>query len=368
MSIESSLSRRSFIQKASVGAAALSVPELIIPYRPKQDRVGVALVGLGNYSRGQLAPALQETSHAYLAGLVTGTPAKAEEWGKKHNIPKKNIYSYDNFDDIADNPDIDVVYIVLPNSMHAEYTIRAAEAGKHVICEKPMANSVEECRQMIAACKKANRQLSIGYRLHYEPFNQEMMRLGQEEVYGPLTHIEANFGFPIGDPTQWRLRKDLAGGGAMMDVGVYCIQGARYTTGMEPLNVQAQEFKTDPVKFAEVDETITWQMEFPKGIICSSSTTYAFGVHRLWAYSKRQRFGISPAYGYDGKKGETPDGPMNFPQVREQANHMDDFAQCLKEDRPTRTPGEMGMQDLRIIEAIYESIRKGGAKVDIPAA
>ena len=118
-------------------------------------KLGVALVGLGTYAAGQLAPALQQTVHCYLAGIVTGTPSKAAAWKEKYNIPDKNIYSYDNFDTIKDNPDIDIVYVVLPNSMHAAYTIRAAQAGKHVICEKPMALTVADCDAMIAACKKA---------------------------------------------------------------------------------------------------------------------------------------------------------------------------------------------------------------------
>ncbi len=356
-------SRRRFLNQAALSVAAVSTPNILTAMNtsraPKQRRLGVALVGLGNYSRGQLGPALQATEDCYLAGIVTGTPSKAEEWAKKYDIPERNIYDYDSFDTIEDNPEIDIVYVVLPNSMHAEYTIRAAQAGKHVICEKPMATSVEDCERMIDACKQAERMLSIGYRLRYEPFNQEMMRLGQEEVYGPLKHIEANFGFPIGDPTQWRLKKGLAGGGAMMDVGIYCIQGARYVTGLEPIAVTAQEYKTDPVKFAEVDETITWQMEFPGGITTSASTTYAFGIQRLWAYTRGSQFGLSPAYVYSGLRGETPDGAMEFPQVIHQAKHMDDFAQCIKESRPTRTPGEMGLQDMKIIEAIYKSIQKG---------
>src|SRR5688572_7613309 len=116
-------------------------------------KLGIALVGLGSYATGQLAPALQQTKDCYLAGIVTGTPAKAEKWKSQYNLADKNIYNYQNFDRIKDNPDIDVIYVVLPNSMHAEYVIRAAKAGKHVICEKPMAVTVEDCDEMIAACK-----------------------------------------------------------------------------------------------------------------------------------------------------------------------------------------------------------------------
>ena len=156
-----------------------------------EKKLGIALVGLGGYSSGQLGPALQQTRNCYLAGIVTGTPSKAKDWSARYNIPAANIYNYENFDSIANNPAIDIVYVVLPIAMHKEYTVRAAKAGKHVICEKPMAISVSECEEMIAACRKANRMLSIGYRLHFEPFNKEMMRLGQQKVYGKILEIEA---------------------------------------------------------------------------------------------------------------------------------------------------------------------------------
>src|SRR5829696_1548422 len=156
----------------------------------KDGKLGIALVGLGGYAGGQLAPALQQTEHCYLAGIVTGTPSKIPTWKEKYSIPDQNIYSYDNFDSIKANPDIDIVYVVLPNSMHAEYVIRAAQAGKHVICEKPMALNVKECDDMIAACKKAGKMLSIGYRLHFEPYNLEMQRLGQQKVLGEIKSLK----------------------------------------------------------------------------------------------------------------------------------------------------------------------------------
>src|SRR5215469_1472311 len=253
-------SRRHFIKNVSLGAAALtpgiSYLTACSMVKPK-DKLGVALVGLGSYSTYELAPALMETKNCYLAGIVTGTPAKEKTWASKYNIPQKNIYNYQNFDNIASNPDIDIVYIVLPVSMHKEYSIRAAQAGKHVISEKPMAVSSGDCSEMIEACKKANRKLSIGYRLHFEPYNQEMMRLGQQKVYGKLLHIDCGNGFVYGgDPNAWRLKKALAGGGGLMDMGVYCIQGARYVTGEEPIYVTAREEKTRAELFKEVDETV----------------------------------------------------------------------------------------------------------------
>src|SRR5688572_18336089 len=205
----------------------------------KANKLGIALVGLGKYSSGQLAPALQETEHCYLAGIVTGTPEKATQWKDQYDLSEKNIYTYANFDEIKDNPDIDIIYVVLPNALHREYVIRAAEAGKHVICEKPMALTVADCDEMIAACKNANKMLSIGYRLHFEPHNMEMMRLGRERKFGSIKKIIAEFG--LADVDGWRLDKGLAGGGPLMDVGIYCVQGSRYTTGLEPLAVIAKE-------------------------------------------------------------------------------------------------------------------------------
>src|SRR5688572_24551368 len=150
----------------------------------KVDKLGIALVGLGKYSEGQLAPALQQTAHCHLAGIVTSSQQKKEQWKMKYNLPDNACYTYENFDTIKDNPDIDIVYVVLPNAMHAEYVIRAAQAGKHVICEKPMAITVEDCDRMIEACRQAGKMLSVGYRLHFEPHHQEVMRLGQQRVFG----------------------------------------------------------------------------------------------------------------------------------------------------------------------------------------
>src|SRR5512147_359480 len=227
------LSRRGFLRRVSFGVSAITLAGPTALARPIATGVanrslGVVVVGLGRYAGDELAPALQQTRHCHLAGIVTGTPAKAEVWSRKYNLPNSNIYNYKTFDQIANNPNVDVVYVVLPNAMHAEYTIRAARAGKHVICEKPMAVTVKECEAMIEACRTAGRSLSIGYRLHFEPYNREMMRLGQQQVYGKVKLIESSDGFRLRDPNEWRLHKELAGGGALMDIGIYAIQGARF--------------------------------------------------------------------------------------------------------------------------------------------
>jgi predicted dehydrogenase len=367
------ITRRKFV--TDVGLTTLALPVLSsfsncsnnaeeknqnIMNQKKDGKLGIALVGLGGYAGGQLAPALQQTEHCYLAGIVTGTPSKIDRWKSKYSIPDTNVYNYQNFDTIKDNPDIDIIYVVLPNSMHAEYVIRAAQAGKHVICEKPMAMNVKECDDMIAACKKAGKMLSIGYRLHFEPYNLEMARLGTKKNYGRVKKMSAGFGFPSGDPNQWRLKKAMSGGGPLVDVGVYCIQGFCYTTGLDPIAVTAKEGpKTDPQKFNGIEESLTWQMEMPDGIICEGKASYSEHMNFLKAEAEKGIFQLTSAYGYSGQAGNTPEGEMNFPHLNQQAKQMDDFALAIKNKRPTPVPGEMGRRDVRIIEAIYEAMNTG---------
>lgn len=327
--------------------------------KPK-DKLGVALVGLGSYSTYELAPALLETKKCYLAGIVTGTPSKEKIWADKYNLPQKNIYNYQNFDTIISNPGIDIIYVVLPVSMHKEYVIRAAMAGKHVISEKPMAISVKDCEEMITACKKANRKFSIGYRLRFEPYTKEMMQLGQQKLYGKLLKIDCANGFIYqGDPNAWRLKKAMAGGGGLMDMGVYCIQGARYVTGEEPIYVTAREEKTRPELFKEVDETIYFELEFPSGCVANGISSYNMNLNHLKVKAEKGDFELSQAYRYGGMEGKTPAGPMNFPQINQQAAQMDDFADCIIQNKSTIVPGEMGMQDINIVEVIYRSIASG---------
>ncbi len=373
---EAVTSRRSFLRRAACGSAAALVAGVAPfdvrtlaarrpPRRKERQQLGVALVGLGNYATGQLAPALQETEHCYLSAIVTGTPAKAETWKVRHGLDDENVYNYDTFDDIVANPEIHIVYVVLPNSMHAEYTIRAARAGKHVISEKPMATTVRDCERMIAACDEAGVKLSIGYRLHFDPFHLEMMRLGQEEVFGPVSVVEGSFSFTYRDTGAWRFSKEMAGGGALLDVGIYAIQGARYTIGEEPVAVRAQAVNTRPDVFTEIYETILWQMEFPGGAVSTHSTSYSGSVNRLHMTAPGGWAEIDSAYGYSGQIGTTSAGPMEFAHVRQQALQMDDFALCILEDRESRVSGEEGLQDMRIIEAIYRSIDVAGARIEL---
>jgi predicted dehydrogenase len=358
----SSFTRRDFLRASTLAAA--SVP-FISPWTSRaaepDKKLGFALVGLGSLSTHQIAPALLKTKYCRLAGIVTGTPAKADRWKRQYNIPDKNIYNYDTMDQMADNPDIDVVYVVTPNALHADGTIKAAKAGKHVLCEKPMEVSVAKCEQMIAACKQAGRQLAIGYRLHFEPNNLECVRLARSKMWGDLKMIDANFGFLIGDPTQWRLKKDLSGGGCLMDVGIYALQAARYLSGEEPLTVSAASSVTDPVKFKDIEESITWQLKFPSGVIARCSSTYGFsGMDNFTAYAEQGWWQLEPAYIYGGIQGRRSDGmEIALDNIDQFAAEMDDFANCILTHQPTRVPGEEGLRDIKIMMAIYDSARTG---------
>lgn len=361
-------SRRQFLASAAgIGAAmALFRPDSFadnLASSPAEKKLGFALVGLGRLAANQIAPALTKTKRCRLAGVVSGTPAKIQRWREEYNLPANNCYSYESYDRIAENPEIDAIYIALPNSMHAEYTIRAAQLGKHVLCEKPMANSAEDCEAMIAACDQAGRKLAVGYRCQFEPHHLQCIQFAREETFGKIKMIEAGFGFKIGNPNQWRLQRTYAGGGALMDVGIYAVQACRYLAGKEPMEISATETKTDPVKFKEVDESVTWSMKFPNGINAYCSTTYAFnGINRFNAYGDEGWFGLNPGYSYNGITGTTSQGEaIDFPEIDQFAAEMDDFALCVQNNRPSRASGEEGLRDLKVIEAIYDSIRNGNA-------
>lgn len=358
--------RRQFVSTAATLAAASQLaPSLFAAGGETKDKLGYALVGLGRLSTNQLAPAFAKTEKCRLVGIVSGSETKPPQWQREYGIEDKNVYNYRNFDEVAENPDIDVIYVVLPNAMHEEFTIRAARAGKHVLCEKPMSVSAGECRHMIDACDKAGVQLAIGYRCQFEPHHLECMRLAREGEFGTLRHIEAGFGFriadyPIGDLKRWRLEHELAGGGALMDVGIYALQACRYLTGEEPTSVMAREIKTAPEKFAEVDETILWSMDFPGGVVANCSTTYNFGgINKFIATADKGQFGLEPAYSYSGIEGFAGDRSIDKPQIDQFAREMDAFSEAVQAGRPSKVSGEEGLRDQLVMDAIYESVRTG---------
>ncbi|MGI9530501.1 Gfo/Idh/MocA family protein [Lutimonas sp.] len=367
-----SVSRRSFVKNAGLGIgtvamspAFFSLEEMFSSMngRYQGEKLNVALCGLGRYAN-ILAKGLQASEFCQLTGIITGSPEKEVSWKEKYGIPSKNIYNYENFDEIRDNKDIDLVYVVLPNGMHKEFTIRAATASKHVIVEKPMANTAEECREMIAACKDAGVQLALGYRLHYEPNHLEIMRLGQEKVFGQVRLIEASLGFNMTgiDPGDWHLNKKLSGGGPLMNLGVYCIQSNRYVLGEEPVSVTAQFLpKIRPDLFVEVEEGITWQLNFPNGAVGTSTTTSTSSVDRFYAAADHGFFEMSPAISYGPFIGRSSSGPFDFPVINQQAAQLDGIGKYILENKklPIHIAGEEGLKDMIVIEAIYKAAETG---------
>tara|TARA_R110000868_G_scaffold131418_2_gene341482 strand:+ start:36136 stop:37263 length:1128 start_codon:yes stop_codon:yes gene_type:complete len=367
------ISRRSFVQNFGLGIGATALLPSLVSFAPFTEtisekyngkKLNIALCGLGRYAT-ILAESLVDSNYCRLAGIITGTPAKAEKWKKQYAILEKNCYNYDNFDTIINNKDIDLVYVVLPNGMHKEYTIRAAKAGKHIIVEKPMAITAQDCQEMIAACESAGVQLAVGYRLHYEPNHLEIKRLGQEKVFGPIKLIEVSLGYSLDgtSPTDWHLKKVLSGGGPLMNLGVYCVQASRYVLGEEPIAVTAQFGSiTEPELFTEVEESITWQLQFPSGATATSSSSYNCNIDRFYAGADKGFFELSPAVSYGPFKGRSSNGEFNFPIINQQATQLDAIGKLILENKklPNHITGEEGLKDMKILEAIYKAANSGG--------
>lgn len=367
--------RRQFLQKLTASAIALpliseaSAEEKNSPaVKPYQGPVlRVAIMGLGGYGT-RVADAMQTCTKAKLVGVISGTPSKVKAWQTKYGIPEKNCYNYENFDAVKDNPDIDAIYVITPNALHKDQVIRVAKAGKHAICEKPMGLNAKEGLEMVEACKKANVHLLVGYRMHFEPKTLEIIRMRKDGELGKILFFQGLSGFRIGDPTQWRLNKKLAGGGAMMDIGIYSVNGARYMVGEDPVWVTAQETKTNHEKFKEgVDETIQFQMGFPSGAVASCLSTYNMGnLDRFFLDGEKGFAELQPSTGYGPIKGRTMKGELTQPHETHQTVQMDEMSDIILNGKKPVVPvdGVEGWKDLKIMDAIFLAA-KTGKKVDI---
>jgi predicted dehydrogenase len=330
---------------------------------PPLKRLGFAIVGLGKLAVGEVLPAFALTQGCHPTALVSGDPDKARAIAAYYGIDRKNLYGYKDFDALRDNPAVEVVYVILPNAMHEEFTVRAAAAGKHVLCEKPMAPTVAACRNMIAACEKARRKLMIGYRCHYEPYNRKMIELGKERPYGPIRFIVSDTVQDVGKAGQWRLDAKLSGGGSLVDIGIYSLNACRYLTGEEPAEVGAFAW-SDPnqERFRNVEMSIAFQLRFPSGVLANCTSSYGTArVNRYRVMAAEGSYGLEPATGYRGLRmfrghGQTME-QVELKEVNHFAAEMDHFAECIREDKKPWTPGEEGLQDVRIIERIYEAAR-----------
>src|SRR5256714_4814333 len=367
------VTRRSFITRVGQGVLAANIgggllkpasAQLRVP-DPPGKKLGWAIVGLGSLTINEILPAFAKCEKSKVVAFVSGHPDKANKLALRYGVNTKNIYNYQNYDSIKDNPEVDIIYIVLPNGMHAEYTVRGFQAGKHVLSEKPMANSPAECQQMIDAAHKAGRKLMVAYRCRYEPFNQEAIRIARAHELGTTKVILADHGFNIGDPTQWRLKKDLAGGGSLMDIGIYSLQAARYLSGEEPNEVNAQMYTTPgDIRFKEVEETINFQLRFPSGTLANCSSSYGYsGQNHYRLVGTEGWLELDPATSHRGlrmrvhRRNVTEE--RDLPARDHFALEMDHMSGCVMENKEPLTPGEEGLRDLKIMTAIYEAAASG---------
>lgn len=359
-------SRREFLGYGGASMALFSLAEPAMGQTSANRKLGVALCGLGNYARGQLGPALKITQNCELRGVVTGSPEKGAAWAREYGFPKTSIYHYDTMGMLADNAEIDIVYIVTPNALHASHVISAAAAKKHVICEKPLAVSVAECDAMIVACRANNVMLSIGYRLQFEPHYEVLKRHARERDWGAFIQMRGGLSFVLSGP-QWRAERRLAGGGPLMDIGIYPIQAACMAADGAPVAVSARERpKRRPEFFRDVEEAIDWTMEFANGTRGDFSASYNDEANYFRAEAANGWIALEPAYSYAGLQAVTNAGPLNLAvPPSQQAVQMDDFARCVRDGLATRVPGEMGRRDMAIIEAIYASAAQGGKRVEV---
>ncbi|NMH60817.1 Gfo/Idh/MocA family protein [Alteromonas ponticola] len=356
-----SFTRRQFLASIMAGLAVTQSGFLSANAVKPTRKLGVALLGLGSYSKGLLAPALQHTKFCELRGIITGSPEKIPQWQKQYNIADENVYSYESLPDIANNPDIDIVYVVTPTGLHKKFSVMAAQAGKHVWCEKPMAMDEGECQAIIDTCNKNKVKLAIGYRMQHEPNTRRLAALHKTMPFGPFSQIESFAGYAgSGRPADnWRMQKEM-GGGALYDMGVYPLNGARFITGMEPIRVSGRYEKSHPETFTEVDETTYFDLEFNNGLVANCGTSVVKSFNRLEVQCERGHYSLQPMQSYSGVTGTISDGTVLSPiSGMQQTLQMDNDALAILGQGPTLVSGEEGLKDIRIIEAIFRSAKTG---------
>ena len=343
--------------------------------QPPGERLGWAIVGLGSYAINQVIPGFADARGSKMTAFVSGNPQKARDLGARYGVER--LYDYGNYDSIAADPTIDCVYIVLPVGLHAEYSIRALEAGKHVLCEKPMASTSAECEAMIAAARANDRQLGVGYRVHFEPHNREALRRIRAGEIGAMRYIQCDHGFNASldyPPHKWRLEKALGGGGSMYDVGIYGINTSLMMLEEEPVEVSAAyAYPKDDPRFAEVEGGIEWRMAMAGGTTVSGSSSYSYSpyVSRQHYLGADASIEMQPATTYDDNNivmagGGQPRREIGAGNPMSQfAAQIDGFSEAARANRPHLTPGEMGLRDIRLIEAMYRSADAGGMVIEL---
>ncbi len=336
---------------------------------PPDERVGFALVGLGAYALGQILPNLGASRRCRLAAVVSGNADKARAVARAHGLADRHVYDYERFDRIADDETVDVVYVLLPNTMHRAWAERAFAAGKHVLCEKPMAATVADCEAMIAAGRDAGRKLMVGYRAQFDPYNLRAIDLvrGEDPQIGTPRLVVGSHGRLLdlsATRDGWRAKRDLAGGGSLFDIGIYSLNGARYLLGEEPTEVSARFTPGSGRAEVEVEEGVVWSMAFPSGAVASCTSSYLVDeVKRLSVQGDEGEVRLDPATDYYVRNLVLTRGQTHRRIVLSNPNQfaamLDEMAEAVQTDREPQTPGAEGLRDVRIMEAIYASAASG---------
>jgi predicted dehydrogenase len=329
-----------------------------VPAGKRTIRYGV--VGLGHIAQVAVIPAFANARrNSELVAVVSGDRTKRREIARRYRGVQ--AFTYEEFDECLRI--VDAVYIALPNSMHAEYAIRAARAGVHVLCEKPMAVTVEECRRMIAACRKAKVKLMIAYRLHFEALNLGAVDIARSGRLGALKFFNSSFAMTVrrGDIRT----KRAYGGGTLYDIGVYCINAARNLFRAEPTHVSAVSINSGIATLSEIDETTAATLRFGNDRVATFITSFnAADVASFRIVGTKGHLHADPAYEYaEGLQyALTVDGRTTRKKIgkRDQfAPELLYFSDCILNDREPEPSGEEGMQDVKIVEALYQSAKVG---------
>lgn len=388
MSHPSIVTRRSFLYSTAFAAPAIvGLNSRVRAQAANEGKLGVALCGLGGFSKQSIAPELPLAKQVYFAGAITGDAGKGREWARQYGFSEKNVFSYAEMNRLAECKDIAIVHVVTPNALHAEHSIAAAKAGKHVMCEKPMATSSEQCEAMIAAAKDSGVRLGVNYRLHWEPHHALAIETLRAGAVGTLTNgsYEFSWGYagaltgPNKDSIKkWLLDPHMAGGGALFDTGVYPIQAACYLTGKTPVSVRAMPATRHHDLFpAGVEETMSFELMYDDGFQALCRASYSHSFHQCTTLGPKGAVEILPGLQGGSVFGQSGNGKPNPKRLMvnkkevpaedslQLAVLLDAFAEAITNAAPFRTDGSMGLRDLRIIEAIYASAKNQGAPIAV---
>jgi predicted dehydrogenase len=330
---------------------------------PQSKRVGYAVVGLGHIAEHAVLPAFRHAQKSRLIALVSSDANKAKRLAGRFHAHE--YFTCDRFEECLRNPEVEAVYIATNNSTHLNFTRRTAAAGKHVLCEKPLANTSEECRQMVEACRRGKVKLMTAYRKYFEPATVDLKKLIASRKLGQLKLIHSAFTFNLPAHQVWHLSRELAGGGSLWDVGVYCVNAVRWLTGLEPLEASAYAWTSDPGRFREVEESISFQLKFPAGLYVQASSSFAAAkASFLQIHAEKGWVALDPAFAFNeprrlfGQIGAKGFGKTYKP-VEEFHLELDHLAACIRANREPEPDGVTGMRDVAIMEAIYEAASSG---------